>query len=466
MFDEYINTVIAGGENENCIYFYIRFRFGNEFDRKRGKINRRLLMSTRQCSLGGTKVKRKCIVMFLIVSLFFSVGNIQEKANAKTQQEMTNREDRSIQLSKVVAGVEYPEAVTDEQDWKVNKKDKYEFPINCEKRQWSQYKTHNEMLEACTVPDEILENATTEQLLDMVLDYPLLCDIYAFDTVEQGVAVVASQFNGFAELIKREDLSDVVLERYIDADIQNGTKNLKENFNKVSAVVVMEDLLAQKDMISDLTLKEKEELANAIEEKTVEKKDRNIFYGNVTTFYDIAAKNGVKEELGLKDTKDLVHDEEQASSNKGTVKTPKGTKVTVYKYTYKGKSWADSVTNRYVKAYPHAKKLGDADNRYNCHSYAWYSASTSNRYWMNSPKPYVEDGSYKCIGNSPTAVGQKVVYKDQSYVPMDNWIHSGITVNTSSIIKSKWGQGPLMQHGILYSPYNGQFTTIDYYKKK
>ena len=126
-------------------------------------------------------MKKKNIITVLILSLLFSAQNVWRDADAKTEQEQINEVDKNIQLSEVVADVEYPDAVTNEQEWEVNKENKYEFPIDCEDGQWSQYGTHDEMLEACTVPDKVLEDATTEQLLDMVLDYPLLCDIYVTD---------------------------------------------------------------------------------------------------------------------------------------------------------------------------------------------------------------------------------------------------------------------------------------------
>lgn len=57
-------------------------------------------------------------------------------------------------------------------------------------------------------------------------------------------------------------------------------------------------------------------------------------------------------------------------------------------------------------------------------------------------------------------------YKYQSGI-VDSWIHSEITVNTTGLIKSKWGQAPLMKHGVHYCPYafNFQFNVIAYYKK-
>lgn len=72
---------------------------------------------------------------------------------------------------------------------------------------------------------EVLEAASTEQLLEMVLDYPLLVDIFLFDTVEEGIENVACDFNGFKELMSRPDFEKTVLERYITTDINDAASN-------------------------------------------------------------------------------------------------------------------------------------------------------------------------------------------------------------------------------------------------
>jgi hypothetical protein len=113
--------------------------------------------------------------------------------------------------------------------------------------------------------------------------------------------------------------------------------------------------------------------------------------------------------------------------------------------------------NSYVSInYPLATKLREPTLKYNCHSYAWYSQSTSNNKWMNQLEAdndpnlskYWTDGSYEY--GAGWSVGGKVF-----------WVlgdHSGIissqgTPYYNNIITSKWGPGPLMYHKQSYCPY-------------
>ncbi|MDR0267294.1 SMI1/KNR4 family protein [Paenibacillus sp.] len=115
------------------------------------------------------------------------------------------------------------------------------------------------------------------------------------------------------------------------------------------------------------------------------------------------------------------------------------------------------------------KTFGGADatfvststSNYNCHSYAWYSDSTSNTYWMNDPSRYMTDGSYSSFTNLINAgSGTRVYY--------DNGEHSGIVYEAGGPLAStkklkvisKWGMAPLMKHRAEYSPYASDNLTM------
>ena len=412
------------------------------------------------------KRKKNSFILILVLILVVGFGNVGESAgrhNKKNNFVMENTEN-SYELKKVVKQIEYPKSQTSSKKWKKGKNKKYEYPVDYDNMEWKKYKNHTQMIEVCTVPDDVVKNATTEELLDLVLNYPLLCDIFAYNSCEEGVAAVASQFNAFGELINRDDVSDIFLQRYLETEIKDATADLEKNFDKVSEVVVLETVLAQEDIVDELTDEEQDELTEAIEENIKVKEQTNLFQDNIATFYEVSKKNGVSKKLKLKEYR-VDKSEKVNASSSIYVKTPNGTKVEVQKNKYKGSSWAESLDKEFKNAYPKATFLSSSDNRYNCHSYAWYSASTSNRYWMSNPKAYVSDGSYKYVGTTATASSQKVVYKYQK-VPNDMWIHSGISVNKTGTIKSKWGQGPLMQHMTAYCPYFGQYNVVQYYKKK
>lgn len=405
--------------------------------------------------------KKKLITSVTICALLFSNNALIVKAES-IEDSVELCQSTSIALSEVAEDVNYLEAKTSSNQWKKNKENDLIFPIDTDSNQWKNMTSHVEMIRACNVPDDVLCQSSTEELLNLVLDYPILCDVFAYNDNLEGVCALARQFNAFGELLTRKDVAAVVLNKYLAQDILDTTV-AEKGFDMVSETVVLETILAQKDIVSDLTAKEQRMLVDELETKLTEKISLNEYHENLSTFYDIAEKNGTAAQLelnsGIVDKKLAV-----AKKNVIYIKTPKGSKVEVQKNSYKGDAWSNDLTKEYVKAYPLAIKKGKADNRYNCHSYAWYSRSDTNPYWMNSPKKYVSDGSYKYVGTKPTAKNQIVVYMYQQ-MPIDSWLHSGVTINDRGGIISKWGQAPLMQHLLGYDPYTGQYNVVQYYKK-
>ena len=86
----------------------------------------------------------------------------------------------------------------------------YAYPVLPGTSEWEALSTLQEKIDACHVPPETLENMTTEALVETVLNYPLLINIYAFNTVELGIASVSSYFSGINELLGREDARAVL----------------------------------------------------------------------------------------------------------------------------------------------------------------------------------------------------------------------------------------------------------------
>ncbi len=108
------------------------------------------------------------------------------------------------------------------------------------------------------------------------------------------------------------------------------------------------------------------------------------------------------------------------------------------------------VNNYYITTYPNATFVSDSTTVYNCHSYAWYSSSTSNPYWMNDPSSYMSDGSYTRVYSA--------LQSSRVFFPVGN--HSmkiydayGRALSTATVI-SKWGSAPVFIHNPYYSPYS------------
>ena len=55
----------------------------------------------------------------------------------------------------------------------------YQYPIVPGTAEWASFKTRMEKVAACQIPESILKNMTTEALVETVMNYPLLVDIFA-----------------------------------------------------------------------------------------------------------------------------------------------------------------------------------------------------------------------------------------------------------------------------------------------
>ncbi|MDE7385122.1 MAG: CHAP domain-containing protein [Anaeroplasmataceae bacterium] len=162
------------------------------------------------------------------------------------------------------------------------------------------------------------------------------------------------------------------------------------------------------------------------------------------------------------------------TDNLDVIYTYKGTPVEVIKhiedYNSVEKGQKDSDMG---KKFPNAEKLRPASKLYNCHSYAWYSQSESNPYWMDNPSAYYLDGSYTEV--SSPKVGDIICYFNNAGTTNttsdDINLHSGIVteilIGTTNnvcgnsnlvMVTSKWGSYGLYRHRgdeCLYTSYGG-----------
>lgn len=281
----------------------------------------------------------------------------------------------------------------------------FEYSITPNDQEWKELSSKQEMLDATRIPSDVLEKMTTEEVVNAVLDYPLVINIYAYDTYEAGLKALAKDSDAFKELLNRPDGGNELLK--------------KLQVNKT---------LSSESSLEDLTV--------------------SVLLTDTTIWNSVSNK---------KLARDLV-----LTATNSTVKTPKGTSVPVIirgeELTLTQKT---QLNNSYINSYPSATFVSTSTSNYNCHSYAWYSDSTSNTYWMNDPSSYMTDGSYSSFTNLINAViGTRVFY--------DYGEHSGIVYEAGGPLASvkylkvisKWGMAPLMKHRADYSPYASDNLTI------
>lgn len=283
--------------------------------------------------------------------------------------------------------------------------EKYVFPVTTGTKEWEELKTTNEMISLTQIPEKLLKSMTTEALVETVIDYPLLSNIFVYNSSDEALNIMKKQFNGVDELFKREDGVSKLLSYY-----QN--KSLNRNFSEGVSALEIEWILTSKTALEKL---------NDNELSSLSLLSNKISYS--------------------KNTKGSC-----------SIKTPKGSCVNTIINSELSSSEIKRINQSTSLSYPAAKMISSASARYNCHSYAYYSESTANNQWINSPNPYFSDYSFR----TTTRRGNRI----RGYYPIGG--HSAIFVN-NTLVKSKWGQAGVYQHNYNYGPYDANM--LRYYEK-
>ncbi len=323
----------------------------------------------------------------------------------------------------------------------------YSFPIIPGSSEWESFTTKQEMLDVCQIPEEKLANMTTEALLETVMNYPLIRDYIAFNSYKDACNVMSKDFNGFNELFSREDVTSVILSKYSSAHVVSAN-----DLDTVDPASFLEPSTIEYLIVCDeikngeITGNEAELFAEIHAEKSFDRSVAEI-YSIQSEVYSTYKSTETVTKAG----------ETWTAVSSGTVKTPKGSNVPeVYKRSPEMTTAEKNNTNNDIaNRYPRATRIAQPTVKYNCHSYAWYSRSTSNPYWIGAyhgPSIYTTDGSYSRYSSTPRS-GMKAWYNGGE--------HSGISIGAKMeygaqvhYVESKWGMCGVYQHPYSYCPYS------------
>jgi hypothetical protein len=286
----------------------------------------------------------------------------------------------------------------------------------------------------------------TATLVTTVLDYPFFGDIYAFDSAEIGIQVISERFSGLKELLARSDVDDGLYKEYMTMKQEiTGLINAESvNFETVMKYRIIGTLLSQPAIFEKL---DKAQVDSIVETS-------NTISGKIDVAPIYADDKSPFAEEAIVTQQYLT----------SYVYTPNGSAVQVLLRGEELDSTEKAAADSYMDSrYPNATRLRSATTMYNCHSYAWYSTSSSNSYWMNDPALYMSDGSYTKVGFTPTASGQIMYYP----VPGG---HSAIVYTPSSniwsvVLTSKWGEYGLYRHNYGNDPYGNGALNITCWKR-
>jgi hypothetical protein len=125
----------------------------------------------------------------------------------------------------------------------------WDYPVKPGTEAWKKFNSNEEMVNACQIPEKILSALSTENLTKLCLQYPLLHDVFAFNSINDGLDKLFDDFNGIRELYKRKDVSENLVKRYAEK-LQNfpfwdGSASDLEKGRFIVSISILEVLLSR-----------------------------------------------------------------------------------------------------------------------------------------------------------------------------------------------------------------------------
>ena len=87
----------------------------------------------------------------------------------------------------------------------------FEYSITPEDAMWDEFGTVEDKIEACRIPQNVLNSMTDEQLVQAVLDFPFLCDVFLYSSTEEGVQNLEEICDAYAELLRRDNAKEILM---------------------------------------------------------------------------------------------------------------------------------------------------------------------------------------------------------------------------------------------------------------
>lgn len=132
----------------------------------------------------------------------------------------------------------------------------WDYPVKPGSSQWKSLNSNEEKVNVCQIPENILSQLSTKDLLAICLAYPLINDIYAFNNIETGTNKLFKDFNGLRELAKRTDALNKFMDEYNQR--MNSIKALEEkNYTEyakgefIVGLSTMEVISTRKEMLKN-----------------------------------------------------------------------------------------------------------------------------------------------------------------------------------------------------------------------
>jgi hypothetical protein len=158
---------------------------------------------------------------------------------------------------------------------------KWDYPIKPGTKEWvaAAFKTGRARIDACQIPQNVLNQLSSQELAELCINYPLYIDYLASDDQRRGIKFMIESFNGLKELAKRKDGTQALINVYqhypvLTEVLQPGEKN----YSALLRLPFLELLLANEVFINQLDDRQMIEFKRIIVNKYADKVKNSEIY--------------------------------------------------------------------------------------------------------------------------------------------------------------------------------------------
>lgn len=319
---------------------------------------------------------------------------------------------------------------------------------------------------ACEVPEEILMGMSTEALVRTVLKYPLNVLFNSFDNPLDAVKLIFKNSALHRELAGRDDVATVLLRCFAQTSIDKSIKSSTLNKSYCELTYVNEmffEYFLASHLIPELYNETNEPLLRYIAIRKIHERRAFPEFFSEVSIQPLIVILGEDPDEKFDDAVDSPKEPSRASNwtwysvfNKSISVEQNRTELTYYEMS--------QLLMYYYSLFPNSVVSSNPSNKYNANGYAWlykeglyvpYSPNpTMNNSWVRDINYVVDNDSKHQIEklfdgdiyeSCDTSVAEVIYY------PADH--HSAIRLSNGKY-RSKWADGPLMEHNPSDCPYS------------
>lgn len=114
--------------------------------------------------------------------------------------------------------------------------------------EWEQLPSVEDRIRACAIDEEVLHNLTDEQLVQAILDYPFVIDLWLANDYRIGIQSVCENSDAFHELLLRDNSKDILmnwLKGKSTVDLQSVPAEREMQIGEIVLLLMYTDQLAE-----------------------------------------------------------------------------------------------------------------------------------------------------------------------------------------------------------------------------